>query len=323
MRLLGRHAALGWGILLLLCGFMQTTARAVPIVIPVEDQTKQSEAEKPKNLVPGPMISPQAYPGGTSIPKGTFAIIDHVTLSHGKDYNGTSRRTGARSGPKSNDLFVNVVKFRYGIADGLDIRTSTPFLNNEVKMHGDGGKDWKGGIADTTVILRYQLKPRTDDSPYCFAVDLGVILPTGHTGDKSKYLATNAFGMSLGGGASWIDNNQRLDFDGAYTAYTEGKHDIKPGNYWLFHGHYAYALSRYFDVGAETWFRVEEASEVNGSSQKDSYTEWYAGPKVQLKVPEWQNLTLGAAVLFPVYRYYESTKLSTDARFEFRASVSF
>ena len=287
-------------------------------------------APKPKNRVPGPAITPAAWPGGTSMPKGAFAIVNHVTYSEGEPYLGNSPytarhpKTGAKVGPRSNELTVNLFKLRYGITDRLDIRTSTPFVDNNISRHpATGGGTWKGGVGDTTMMLRYQIMPRTDEIPFCVALDAGVILPTGHTGDPNKYTATNAFGVVVGGGASWINFNQRLDVDGRYAMYGEGRHGIQPGNYFLAHAHYAYALSRYFDLGAETSLRIEEERDVNGVGQKDSFTEWYAGPKMQIKIPEWSNLMIGAAVLFPVYRHYESSRLSTDARFEFRTGISF
>ena len=290
---------------------------------------KEDKKEKAQNRVPGPMISPEAWPGGQSIPKGVFAVINHVTMSHGKAYKGNSRHTnydpaGNKVGPKSNELFVDVVKLRYGFGDGWDLRTSTPYINNEVTMHSSQtGSVWKGGVGDTTVILRKQLNERTDSFPFCFAVDLGLVTPTGQTGNKDKYLATNALGVVGGGGASWIDYNQRVDIDMQYKYFTEGKHNITPDSVFLSHLHYAYALSRYFDLGTETWIRVESSSKVDGHTQNDSFTELYAGPKMQIKIQEWQNLHIGAAILFPVYRHYESTKLSTDTRYEFRVSISF
>ncbi len=287
-------------------------------------------APKPKNRVPGPAITPAAWPGGTVVPKGSFSIVNHVTYSEGEPYKGSSPytarnpKTGAKVGPRSNELTVNLFKLRYGITDRLDIRSSTPFVDNNISRHpATGGGTWKGGVGDTTLMLRYQVMPRTDAIPFAIALDAGVILPTGHTGDPNKYTATNAFGVVVGGGASWINFNQRVDVDARYVMYGEGRHDIQPGNYFLSHAHYAYALNRHFDLGAETSLRIEEERDVKGVGQKDSYTEWYAGPKMQVKIPEWSNLMIGAAVLFPVYRYYESSRLSTDTRFEFRTGISF
>lgn len=287
-------------------------------------------SEKPANRVPGPMVIPQAWPGGDTLPAGLFAIMNHVSLAHYKPYRHSSPytmrvRTPAgkmKVGPRSGEQFVDVLKLRYAFTDRLEIRTATPFVNLDLKNHNANGS-WKGGLGDTTMMLRYGLKKRTDDSPFSVALDLGVTLPTGEVGDQSKYLATNAFSVVMGGGVSWVDHNQRVDFDGRYAAYTEGAHGIKPGDFTLFHGHYAYALSRNFDIGAEAFYRIEQQSSVHGKGQRNAFSEAYVGPKIQIKVPEWSYLMVGAAALFPAYRHYDDMRLSTDTRWEFSVPVAF
>lgn len=284
----------------------------------------------PEKLIPGPMVLPQAWPGGETFPQGFAALMNHVSLGHYRPYKGSSPHTmrvrtpagEMKVGPKSAEQFVNVFKIRYGITDRWEVRTATPFINLDLKNHNaDGG--WKGGWGDTTLMLRYGLKKRTEDSPFSLALDAGVTLPTGEAGDKDKYLATNAFSVILGGGVSWVDHNQRLDFDGRYAAYTEGAHGIKPGDFALFHGHYALALSRNFDIGAEAYYRTEQQSSVYGKDQGDAFSEAYIGPKIQIKIPELAYLMVGAAILFPVYRDYDSMRLSTDTRYEFSVLVAF
>ncbi len=283
-----------------------------------------AEAEKPKKLIPGPAVTPTAWPGGTSIPTGKLSIVDHVTFSHGEMRQGTGSYSSDK-GARSNDLTTNTFKLRYGLAwNRLDIRTSTPFVNNDIARHSPKDGTWKGGWGDTTMMLRYQIVPMNKDRPVCVALDAGVILPTGTVGGKDKYTATNAFGMLFGGGASWIDYDQRVDVDARFVAYTEnGAHGIRPADYFMSHVHYAYAFSPYFDLGAEAWIKASEESDTYGVGQNNSFTEAYAGPKVQFKIPEWNNLMIGAAVTFPVYRYYEKEQLSPDTRFETRIGVMF
>jgi hypothetical protein len=55
----------------------------------------------------------------------------------------------------------------------------------------------------------------------------------------------------------------------------------------------------------------------------DAFAEAYIGPKMQIKVPEMAYMMLGAAVLFPAYRDYDSMRLSTDTRYEFSVLVAF
>lgn len=285
---------------------------------------------KPENLVPGPMVLPQAWPGGETFPQGLTALMNHVSLAHYRPYKDSSPYTmrvktpagDMKAGPRSADQFVNVFKIRYGITDRWEVRTATPFINLDLTNHNtDGG--WKGGMGDTTLMLRYGVKKRTEDSPFSLALDLGTTLPTGQVGDKDKYLATNAFSVIMGGGFSWVDANQRVDFDGRYAAYTEGAHGIRPGDFALFHGHYALALFRNVDLGAEAYCRIEQQSYVHGKGQGDGFSEAYAGPKLQIKVPAAAYLMVGAAVLFPVYRDYDAMRLSTDTRWELSVLVAF
>ena len=298
-----------------------------PVQSRADGAAASSRPEKTENLIPGPMVLPQAWPGGETFPAGLTAIMNHFSLAHYKPYKHSSPYTmrapnGMKVGPEDADQFVNVFKIRYGITDRWEIRTATPYINLDINNHATDGS-WKGGLGDTTLMLRYGLVKRSEDSPFSVALDAGVVLPTGKVGDKDKYLATNAFAMILGGGASWIACDQRVDFDARYSWYAEGAHDIKPGDFALFHGHYAYALSRNFDVGVEAYYRVEQESEINGTGQGDAFSEAYAGPKIQVKVPELCYLMVGAAVLFPVYRHYEAMKLATDTRYEFSVLIAF
>jgi hypothetical protein len=283
--------------------------------------------EKTANRIPGPLVLPQAWPGGETFPAGFVAVMNHFSFSSAKLYKGSSRYDyktpmGTKVGPWKNEQFVNVFKIRYGITDRLEVRTATPFINAEIENHSaDGG--WKGGMGDTTLMVRYGLKQRSKNSPFSFAVDVGVTLPTGKVGDKEKYLATNAFSAIMGGGFSWVDHNQRIDLDGRYAAYTEGAHGIQPGDFALFHAHYAYALSKNFDLGAEAYFRHEQQSAIHGKGQHDAFAEAYIGPKIQIKVPEMAFMMLGTAVLFPVYRDSDSPRFSTDTRYEFSILFAF
>ena len=284
-------------------------------------------AEREPNRVPGPMVLPQAWPGGETFPAGLVALMNHVSLSQSRLYKGSSRYDyktprGDKVGPKRNDQFVDVFKIRYGITDRLEARTATPYISANIKNHTESG-DWKGGLGDTTLMLRYGIKKRSEDSPFSVAADIGVTLPTGEVGDQDKYLATNAFSLIMGGGFSWVDNNQRVDLDGRYAAYAEGAHGIKPGDFTLFHAHYAYALTRNFDIGAEAYYRFDQQTEVRGKGQHDAFSEAYIGPKVQVKVPEWAYMMVGAAVLFPVYRDSDSPRFSADTRYEFTLLFAF
>lgn len=298
--------------------------------LPARASSAQAPAERNENRVPGPMVLPQAWPGGETFPAGLVAIMNHISLARYEPYKHSSpyamrvKTPGGemKVGPKSAEQFVNVFKIRYGITDRFEIRTATPFIDLNIRNH-NAGNSWKGGLGDTTMMLRYGIKKRTEDSPFSVALDLGVTLPTGEVGDKDKYLAANAFSVIAGGGLSWVDKNQRVDLDGRYAVYTEGAHGIRPGDFALFHAHYAYALSRYFDLGLEAYYRLEQQSYVDGKGQGDAFSELYAGPKLQIKALDAPYVMLGAAALFPLHRDYQAMKLSTDTRWEFSVLIAF
>lgn len=314
-----------WCIRFLLC-----VALLLFPAVPASTAGDGAIAAAPENRIPGPMVLPQAWPGGETFPQGLTALMNHVSYARYRPYKGSSPyamrvKTPAgdmKVGPRSAEQFVNVFKIRHGITDRWEIRTATPFISLDLDNHNADGS-WKGGLGDTTVMLRYGLKKRTKDSPFSLALDAGVTLPTGEVGDQNTYLASNAFSVILGGGFSWADHNQRVDFDGRYAAYTEGAHGIRPGDFALFHSHYAWALSRNFDIGLEAYYRIEQQSRRRGKGLHDAFSEAYAGPKIQIKVPEMAYLMVGAAAFFPVYRDYDSMRLSTDTRWEFSALVAF
>ena len=286
--------------------------------------------EQAEKLLPGPMVLPLARPGGEILPAGLFALMNHFSFARYKPFKHASSYTmrvntpigEMKVGPKSADQFVNVFKIRYGITDRWEFSTATPYVDLRLKSH-NADNAWKGGLGDTTLFVRYGLKKRSDDSPFSIALDAGATLPTGQTANKEKHLAANAFSAILGGGFSWADHNQRVDLDGRYAVYTEGAHGIRPGDFAIFHAHYAWALSRNFDIGAEAYYRIEQQSFVHGKGRRDGFSEIYAGPKIQFKAPELAYLMVGAAVLFPVHRQYDSMRLSTDTRFEFSVLIAF
>lgn len=298
---------------------------AEKISAPSDPQTRQIE-----NRIPGPMVLPQAWPGGETMPKGLFAVMNHFSLAYYKPYKHSSPYTmrvktprgEMKVGPRGADQFVNVFKIRYAITDRFEVRTATPYIDLNIK-NNNADDSWKGGLGDTTMMLRYGLKQRTEDSPFSLALDIGATVPTGDTHDRDKNLATNAFSVIMGGGASWVDSNQRVDVDARYAAYTEGAYGVRPGDFALFHAHYAYALTRSFDLGLEASYRNELQSYVYGKGQQDAFSETYAGPKMQFRFSEAPYVSVGAAVLFPVYRDYESMRLSTDTRYEFSVLFAF
>lgn len=142
-----------------------------------EPVAAESVIPAPENRIPGPMVLPQGWPGGEVMPARIAAMMNHFSWSESKLYKGSSRYDyktpmGTKVGPRRLEQFVDVFKIRYSFTDRFEIRTATPYINAEVKNYGGGA--WKGGLGDTTMMLRYGLKKRSEDSPFSLAVDLGV-----------------------------------------------------------------------------------------------------------------------------------------------------
>ena len=281
-----------------------------------------------KNRVPGASVTASAWPGGTMLAPGKWAISDHVGFAHGELRKGGGSHTnrnarGEAVGQDDNDRLTNTFKIRYGLADGWDVRLSVPFVNNDIHRHSPQDDTWKGGFNDMTLMLRRRVVGLAPGQPFAVAVDVGAVIPAGEVGANN--VGTGAWALVFGGGASWIDCNQRVDVDARYVTYTQrGAHRTTPADYFQSHAHYAYALTDWFDAGLETNVRVSSESEVGNAGQDDEYTEWYGGPKVQFHVRDW-GLSFGTAALLPIYRHYESPKgrLSDDVRYEFRVGMVF
>ncbi len=259
-------------------------------------------------------------PAGEGFPVGKFAALLNYTYAetdgirlHNDELNDNVKLTKN----------VACLKFRYGIAQGLDIRTSTPIYGIKKKVRSTGDTDHFGLIGDTAVALHKVVMNQANNDPFSLAFDLGVILPTADGGkNNNDYTGNQAWGAGGGVGLTYFLGANRLDQELYYYTFTEGKHDYrKPDMFRCLTG-WAYAFNNTFDLGAESHLGWDGKSEKFDRDMNDARWEWYVGPKAVLKHKK-SGTTLGALVTLPVYRHYDSLTPSDGFRFEVKLSKVF
>ena len=266
-------------------------------------------------------ISSRFGPGGTGFPVGYLAPVLNFIAGESE-----ALRLGT---DKFNDDVETVsrlwmVKFRYGIAKGLDIRSVTPIYNVTIKDGQTNNKTKLNGIGDTTIALHKVVMSQQEGSPFSFAFDFAGVLPTAQTDDGSIYaLGNRAWGIGWGFGLTYFFlNSHRLDHEFLYVKTFEGEDDYQKGAYYQITTAYAYAVNNSVDLGLESVFLSEAEAEVNGRGMNNGMSEWYIGPKVTFKSDKLGGF-LGLAVNFPVYRDYDQVSPSDDYRFEFKLVKAF
>ncbi|OIQ50207.1 hypothetical protein BerOc1_02137 [Pseudodesulfovibrio hydrargyri] len=254
-------------------------------------------------------------PGGLGIPKGFLAVGGNVTFAKSNGiWKSSQRRNGKVKTTKLNEIF----KTRYGIMESLDIRTATPIYNVHVdKANGADRETY--GIGDTTVLLHKGVFNQQKGDLLSVAVDFGGIVPTASVGShSSNFVGNDAWGAMFGLGATYFIGANRFDTEVNFASFAEGAQDYQKGNRTRWNLGYAYALSEFWDIGAESSWEMSDESRYDGHGQQDAYVEWYAGPKVTFKYKPWK-LFAGLLTKAPVHRWYESNKVgSDDFRVEFK-----
>lgn len=271
-------------------------------------------AETPK-LMPGPAVISAITPAGGLFPEGTFAAF--INYSHAdKD---TWYRSGSSysahypfgSGTQENNQDVAVLKLRYGLGNGWDIRTATPFVHNDF----DNGSTLspapkKTGIADTMLVLRRQWMNENEGYPFNLGAGIGIQIPTGST-DIDR-VGTGAWGI-------WAEA-------GITKTFGEGRHifDADIGYLYRFHGgsskygtsgkqsdllrtnaRYAFAINSWIDIGVEAQYEKIFSSKTSGHSNHNSSDVVMAGPAINLKIPTWKTV-IGFTAQFPLYADFEA-----------------
>lgn len=266
------------------------------------------EAPKPITPISGPF-----GPSGTGFPVKKFAAVlnyRHIETDgvrhHGDEVNDNVKLT--------KDVFI--LKTRYGILPGLDVRTATPLYTVKRENHVTDSTDYMNWIGDTTVILKKQFLNQAAGDPLSFALDLGAVFPTANVDSKSSdFIGNDAWGGLVGLGFTYALGSNRFDQEFNFATFTEGAHDYRKPNRFRCNTSWAYALNNNFDIGVESLVEWNDESEKNGARQGDSKLEWYAGPKFVFKYKPWA-FNLGTAITFPVKRWYEGSAPSDEYRFE-------
>ncbi len=253
-------------------------------------------------------VSATFGPCGLSMPAGKLAVGGNLVYGnsnglwrHDRRLNGNTKAT------KLNEVF----KTRYGIWDGLDIRTATPIYNVHLEKTNTDNRDIYG-IGDSTVLLHQRLFNQRAGDPLSVALDFGAVLPTGSVSQHSSDLAGNSsWGAVVGLGGTYFLGANRFDSEVNYAMFTEGAHDYERGDRFRWNLGYAYALTDSWSIGVESTFETYAESRKHGEGQSDASLEWYAGPKVAYKIKPWKT-SVGVILKAPVKRWYEGTKAASD-----------
>ncbi len=273
------------------------------------------QAEAAQNAsapVPSGAVGVNHGPGGMGFPVGKFCAVAQYRYA---DKDQWRLNTSEESGPdKEVASHTLVFKTRYGIAKGWDVRTATPFVMNTIETGGQNDA-WSGGLGDTTVFLRHQFASQKDGAPLNLALDLGALVPTGEVGENN--IGTGSWGGLVGAGATWMIGSHRLEADLSYLVYAEGRKDVTKGDRLRVNGHYAYALNSRLDLGLEAYYEWTQADEADGVNLENDVKTLFAGPKFNLKFPEY-GVTFGGVFLGAAYREYEKLGLAEDWRAEFK-----
>ena len=272
-------------------------------------------ADEAKQPVPrvGQVVIESMGPASGTIPKGKLAtIVNYIHADKHTWYKNGSRHTAKypfNKGTQRNlhDRFV--LKMRYGLGDGYDVRFATPIVMNNFRAHSTltpNSVSSKNGIGDTTFVLHKQFLSQREGSPVDMAWDLGVWTPTGGTSDDG--VGTGAWGAMAGLGVGHAFDGGRQFVEGEVMYLYRGvghTSRVDVSDVFRLNGRYVYALSQHWDMGVETQFEYNTDSRRYGRSNNDASTTWFAGPSVTLKLPEY-NASLGVSAQFSLYQNYDA-----------------
>lgn len=271
---------------------------------------------------PGGLVSASFGPAGLGLPVGRLVTTLHYKFMetdgvryHRDELNDNGKLT----------KHIGIVKLRYGLAPGLDIRSSIQVYDIERRNRKTGETDNLGSVGDATLSLHAVLLDQGRGAPFSLAVDTAAVLPTASVSDKSvDSLGNRAWGAGFGVGFTRFMRSHRFDQEFHYFTFTEGEHDYRNPDRLRCNTAWTWALNKYVDVGVESLFEWNGESERNNQRRDDSKREWYVGPKLSFK---HQPTAINAGVLigYPVYRWYENPKgtPSDGYRFEIKLSKVF
>lgn len=290
----------------------------------VEDEQMKQETEttttvpKPYNCW-GP-INPTSGPAGIGFPAGKFAAVLNYRFIEADGMH--------LEDDKINDVVeltknIGVLKFRYGIAPGLDVRTATAFYDVEVDQLINGTSRTRDGVGDTTVLFHKIVLNQKKGDAFSMAFDLGGTLPTATIDSNTiDFIGNRAWGVMTGVAFTYMQSGHRIDQEFNYAAFTEGEHDYQKPMRFRANTTYAYALNSMFDIGLESAFEWNDEEEQYSDDLDNAKSEWFAGPKVAIKLPK-HGLFAGLGVMLPVYYDYDGPSTSDEYRVEFKIAKIF
>ena len=261
----------------------------------------------------GQVVIESMGPASGTLPKGKLAVItNYIHADKHTWYKNGARKAAVspRSGHTQRNLHDRfVLKMRYGLGDGYDVRFALPVVMNNFRAHSTltpNGVSSKNGVGDTTFVLHKQFISQREGAPVDVAWDLGVWTPTGDTSDDG--VGTGAWGLMAGVGIGHAFDGGRQFVEGEVMYLYRGvghssRTDVS--DVFRLNGRYVYALSRRWDMGLDRQFEYNTPSYRYGHSIHDASTTWFAGPSVTLKLPEY-NASLGVSAQFSLYQDYDA-----------------
>lgn len=271
---------------------------------------------------PGGLVAASFGPSGLGLPVGKLVTTLHYKFM---ETDGVRYHRDKLNDNGKLTKHIGIVKLRYGLAPGLDIRSSVTVYDIERKNRKTGETDDLGSVGDATLSLHAVLLDQSKGAPFSLAVDTAAILPTASVSDKSvDSFGNRAWGAGFGLGLTRFLRSHRFDQELHYFTFTEGEHDYRNPDRLRCNTAWTFALNRYVDVGVESLFERNGESERGNQRRDDSKREWYVGPKLSFK-HQPTAINAGVLITYPVYRWYENPKgtPSDGYRFEIKLSKVF
>lgn len=223
-------------------------------------------ADEAKQPVPrvGQVVIESMGPASGTIPKGKLAtIVNYIHADKHTWYKKGSRHTAKypfNKGTQRNlhDRFV--LKMRYGLGDGYDVRFATPIVMNNFRAHRTltpNSVSSKNGIGDTTFVLHKRFEP-AGRFPRRRGVGSRRLDAHGSTSDDG--VGTGAWGAMAGLGVGHAFDGGRQFVEGEIMYLYRGvghTSRVDVSDVFRLNGRYVYALSQHWDMGRRDAVRVQ------------------------------------------------------------------
>lgn len=277
-----------------------------------------SETKLPPH--PAGSITAAFGPSGMGFPTGKLGILVNYLFSQS---DGIRFEDSEINNNVELTKHLGLVKLRYGILPGLDIRSATPLYQTIAENNVNNTEKTFGWLGDTTIVAHKVIANQAQGDSMNIALDLGATLPTASVNDDSSDFAGNrTWGLFAGAGATWFAARHRIDGEVNFATFDEGSHTYRKPDRCRVNVGWGYVFTPYLDLGVESNFEWNGESERHDQKQNDSFSEWFVGPKAALRIPAYKMM-IGTAMTFPVYRYYDTPTPADSCRFELKISKLF